>query len=181
MKSRTPEYQREYQRQKRLRGECRFCVKLALDGMTLCAKHRQKRLEDDRKRTAKKREYYLSNKAKIMKRHLSYQKNKRKTDENTRIAMMTRSKLTAVLKLTPNAGNSKTLTGLDKHELRNYFESLFEEGMSWSNYGKSGWHIDHIIPLRNFDCSDRNQLLEAFNYRNLRPRWGKENMKDNRV
>ena len=47
--------------------------------------------------------------------------------------------------------------------------------MSWSNYGE--WHIDHIIPLSSFDLMDREQFLEAVNYRNLQPMWADDNRK----
>jgi hypothetical protein len=49
--------------------------------------------------------------------------------------------------------------------------------MSWDNYGKYGWHIDHIKPCSSFDLSDRKQLLECFNYRNLQPLWALDNLK----
>ena len=42
------------------------------------------------------------------------------------------------------------------------------EMMTWGNYG-TFWHIDHIKPLSSFDLTDRKQLLEACNYKNLQP------------
>ena len=35
--------------------------------------------------------------------------------------------------------------GIEIPEYRDYLENLFEEGMSWDNYGE--WEIDHIIPI----------------------------------
>lgn len=48
--------------------------------------------------------------------------------------------------------------------------------MSWDNYGFSGWHIDHILPLASFDLTDPAQQSECFNFKNLRPLWAKDNL-----
>ena len=53
--------------------------------------------------------------------------------------------------------------------------------MNWDNYGTK-WHIDHIKPLSNFDLTDKKQLLEAINYKNLQPLWAEQNLsKGNRL
>ena len=36
--------------------------------------------------------------------------------------------------------------------------------------------IDHIKPLASFDLTNREQFLEACNYKNLQPLWAKENL-----
>jgi len=48
--------------------------------------------------------------------------------------------------------------------------------MSWENFGKDGWHVDHIYPLGRADLTDPVELLAAFNWRNCRPLWEAENM-----
>ena len=43
--------------------------------------------------------------------------------------------------------------------------------MSWTNYGKFGWHIDHIIPISKFNLNIRSELLKAVHYTNMQPLW----------
>lgn len=52
-----------------------------------------------------------------------------------------------------------------------YLESKFLPNMSWANYGKNGWHIDHIIPCSKFDLLSPNEQLKCFHYTNLQPLW----------
>ena len=40
--------------------------------------------------------------------------------------------------------------------------------MSFSNYGQA-WELDHKRPLYQFVLSDRDQYLEAVNWRNMQP------------
>ncbi len=65
--------------------------------------------------------------------------------------------------------------GCSLEEFKEYIEKLWEEGMSWENYGLYGWHIDHIIPLDWFLKNDQNPW-KANHYTNLQPMWAKENL-----
>ena len=67
------------------------------------------------------------------------------------------------------------LVGCTMDELTAHLEKQFTEGMSWDNYGE--WHVDHIRPCASFDLSDQAQQKECFNWRNLQPLWGIENIK----
>jgi len=57
----------------------------------------------------------------------------------------------------------------------NHLESQFTEGMTWDNMGKSGWHIDHIIPCAFFDLTKPNHQKVCFNWQNLQPLWESDN------
>jgi hypothetical protein len=56
---------------------------------------------------------------------------------------------------------------LDVNTLRQWFETQFDRGMSWDNFGKS-WQFDHIIPLAYFDFDDESELKLCWNFTNLR-------------
>ncbi len=43
--------------------------------------------------------------------------------------------------------------------------------MNWENYGKFGWHIDHIIPCDSFDLTKEEEQRRCFHYSNLQPLW----------
>ena len=71
------------------------------------------------------------------------------------------------------------LVGCTKEELRDHLESRFVEGMTWANWGRDGWHVDHIIPLSSFDLSNEEQLRRAAHFTNLQPLWASENIRKN--
>ena len=69
------------------------------------------------------------------------------------------------------------LLGCSFDELKDWLERQFREGMSWENYGRKGWHIDHIVPCCHFDLTKIEEQKQCFNYKNLRPLWTNENLK----
>lgn len=77
--------------------------------------------------------------------------------------------------------NVEEILGCSIKECREYFESLFEIGMTWGNYGAKGWHIDHIIPKSSFKLLDEDNIRKCFHYTNLQPLWWFDNVwKSNR-
>lgn len=124
------------------------------------------------------------------KAYLSYCKSCRRKKCNeadiplkTRLSGNLRARLRMALKSGQKVGSAVRDLGCSVEELKKRFESMFYQNpktgemMTWENYGKFGWNIDHIKPLASFDLTDRKQLLEACHYTNLQPMWWRENMK----
>jgi len=86
-------------------------------------------------------------------------------------------------------GNKKghhweALVGYSLDQLMCHLESLFTDGMSWNNYGKNGWSIDHIIPISlwSFSSYEDREFKQCWTLCNLQPLWFKDNCsKNNRV
>ena len=75
------------------------------------------------------------------------------------------------------SGHAVRLLGCTMAEFVAYIESLWSDGMTWENWARDGWHIDHIMPLSAFDLSDEDQVKVACHYTNLRPLWAKDNLR----
>jgi hypothetical protein len=117
------------------------------------------------------KEYRQKNKERIN----EYQINKKQIDINYRIKCNLRNRIYNVLKRKQKASSLMVILGCTIEELRIYLESLFQDGMTWQNYGK--WHIDHIIPCASFDLSKVEDQQKCFNYKNLQPLWALDNLK----
>lgn len=73
--------------------------------------------------------------------------------------------------------SSTELLGCTVEYFKTYLESKFLPGMTWDNYGKGGWHIDHIKPCARFDLTKESEQLACFNYKNCQPLWEADNLK----
>jgi hypothetical protein len=69
------------------------------------------------------------------------------------------------------------LIGCTIEELRQHLQAQFTDGMNWDNYGRTGWHIDHIRPCASFDLTDPEQQRQCFHYTNLQPLWAADNIR----
>jgi len=87
-----------------------------------------------------------------------------------------RSRLYTAIKRSYKSGSAVRDLGCSIDYLVQYLEGLMEEGMTWDNWEKDGWHIDHVVPLSAFDLTDREQFLKACHYTNLQPMWAEENL-----
>lgn len=71
-------------------------------------------------------------------------------------------------------GRTEALLGCTIAEAKAHIEARFVNGMSWQN--RSSWHIDHFVPISAFDLRDPEEVQWCFNYRNLQPLSGRENL-----
>ena len=123
----------------------------------------------DKERNEKLKE--LRNKQRLNNYH------KRKVyDIDFRLRRSLRSRMYYAVKNGEKCDKTMELIGCDINTLKNHLESKFTEGMSWSNYGKNGWEIDHIIPCTLFNLTNDLEQKECFNYLNLQPLWMLDNI-----
>jgi hypothetical protein len=64
--------------------------------------------------------------------------------------------------------------GCSIKELANHLESQFKPGMTWDNYGRCGWHIDHIVPVAQLAREEFPPEV-IHHYTNLQPMWAADN------
>ena len=99
------------------------------------------------------------------------------TNIEYRIAHNLRERLRAALHTNSKGAKTMDMLGCSMEEFKQHIASKFIEGMNWNNYGRKGWHIDHIKPCASFDLSDPEQQKQCFHYTNLQPLWWKDNLK----
>lgn len=69
------------------------------------------------------------------------------------------------------------LLGYSMAELKQHLERQFTHGMTWDNYGKNGWHIDHVLPKRFFELNKEDELIKFWSLPNLRPLRASDNIR----
>ncbi|EKS29291.1 Uncharacterised protein [Afipia felis] len=80
------------------------------------------------------------------------------------------------------AGRSwEVLVGYNLSELMRHLEKLFLPGMTWDNYGRGGWHIDHKIPkvVFNYTSPEHEDFKRCWALSNLQPLWEQDNISKN--
>ena len=131
-------------------------------------KHREKKLIYYRER-------YKKNRKKMISESVKNNAKKRKTDLFFRFKDNLRNVIKNSINKKKLKKNSKTkdILGCEMDFFYNYFESKFENGMSWEN--KDKWHIDHKIPLAA--ASTEFEVIALNHYTNLQPLWADDNLK----
>lgn len=102
--------------------------------------------------------------------------NKKKTDIQFKISCNLRTRLWGAIKNDFKSGSAVADLGCTISEFKVYIEEQFKDGMTWENWGVDTWHLDHKIPLANFDLADRVQLLKAVHYSNMQPLFAIDNL-----
>lgn len=145
-------------------------------------KHKAWREANAEKLRAWHRENYAKNKAKILNKNKLRGRVRRATDPVYRVIANMRTAVGRFLTGRVRAGRTMALIGCSREELRAHLESQFKDGMSWENYGRNGWHVDHKHPVSRFDLTNPDQQRACFHWTNLQPLWAIDNIrKGNRV
>lgn len=180
MKRKTPEQQKKYDLNSRLRHP----EKRKQIWANYYAKNKERLLEKNKtanmspERLAKVRAY--SKKYAPIQLEKQRQRRKNLTPEQ-KMARIVRNRFAkAVIRAKKGVKWCLTseLSGCTIVELRQHIEKQFLPGMNWGNHGNGHgkWNIDHIVPLAKFDMTKKEEQLKAFHYSNLRPLWFMDNM-----
>jgi hypothetical protein len=124
--------------------------------------------------------YQKANRAHIT----AVQRLRKGTDLGFRLRLNLRKRLGAMLRGGFKAGSSVDDLGCSVEELRAYLAEGFWPDMGWDRWNKKadGINLDHIVPLYEFDLTDRGQFLVATHYTNLQMLWKDDNgTKKNRL
>jgi hypothetical protein len=142
----------------------------------LARRVRYSRGHKDEMRVLQKK-HYEANKDKILAYGKEHVRFRRKTDLKFKLTCILRTRVGHALKGNSKSARTMELLGCSADELKKHLEAKFQTGMTWGNYGRDGWHIDHIIPCASFDLSKSEEQKRCFDFMNLQPLWADENRK----
>jgi hypothetical protein len=97
-------------------------------------------------------------------------------DVSVKIGLRLGERLRSALRKNRGVARAVENLGCSLDFFRGHLEAQFQPGMTWGNWSRSGWHIDHILPLASFDLTDPVQVAIACHYSNLQPLWAGENI-----
>ena len=152
----------------------------------------QKRWRESKAGKVANRRYIQSEKGKVLKgrgnkKYRLSEKGKaasKKYYENNKLSSCISHRMGASLKNNKAGQHWEDVVGYTLEELKDHIENLFEPGMSWGNYGRYGWHVDHKIPVSSFNIESYNceDFKKCWELKNLQPLWAKDNLrKGNKV
>lgn len=140
---------------------------------SICDKKYRERMGDILKE--KKKEYSRKNRERNNER--SREKNRENLELRIKKNLRSRIRFALLSKNSNKLFATMNYLGCDVDFFKKYLESKFKDGMTWDNYGKYGWHIDHIIPCCKFDLTKEEEQKKCFHYTNQQPLWATENLK----
>jgi len=125
---------------------------------------------------------YHRNKEHCIARMGAYRSARIKTDPAFKLGLNLRGRMYRALGGINKTGSGVRDLGCSLQELKQHLESQFEPGMTWENYGgnqgysgDNTWEVDHILPLANYQITDRGTYRRLAHYTNLRPLWSRDN------
>ena len=110
------------------------------------------------------KKYYDENRDVIIKNKINNEKNRLHTDVEYRLIKHTRQRIHHALNGKSKSSSTKEILGIVIDLYRKWLIFHFTPEMNWSNI-----EIDHVKPICMFDMSDKEQLKEAFNWKNTQP------------
>lgn len=154
-------------------------------------RHPERRRASDARSLAKRKDkkkitsklWYIKNRDRMRVPRRAYYKRRRIEDVSFKIAGNLRTRLGSAMRRYKRGSKSESalrLLGCSMDDFRIYLESKFEPDMNWENYGRGGWHIDHIMPCVIFDLANPEHQKRCFHFSNLQPLWELDNLVKNK-
>lgn len=131
-------------------------------------------------RDNKRREYLRNTLVTRRLYNCQYERRKAK-DPIWRLRRGLRTRLNRAIRGSYRNGSAINDLGCSIEFLKTHLETKFQTGMTWGNWGRYGWHIDHIKPLAQFDLTKRSNIKKAVHYMNLQPLWWIDNLSKNKI
>ena len=118
-----------------------------------------------------------NNYGKYLKYMSRWKKEKRNSNPKFKLNNNMATAIWQSLKGNKNGRKWESLVGYTLNKLKKHLEKQFAEGMSWKNYGKRGWVIDHKIPqsVFNFTKPEHRDFKKCWALKNLQPLWSETN------
>lgn len=113
------------------------------------------------------KQYQLKHKKKLLKRRRERYQNNIAYQMICRL----RSRVYSALKFKTKKETTKKLLGASVEHVRLFIEEQFQDGMTWDNI-----HIDHMMPCKSFDMSNKLEQQKCFHYTNLQPLFANKNL-----
>ncbi len=167
----------------RLQSRCKACFTLMLreyrviNQEAISSRRRAAYKTDPTKYNEQNKRSYRKHRTARVQAVSRYVRQKLKTDRKFKLTKIVRDRFKKALRNKYKGGSAIKNLGCSIDFLVKYLEERFAPGMSWNNYGRFGWHIDHIRPLSAFDLSDPAQVAQACHYSNLQPLWASDNLR----
>ena len=139
---------------------------------------RYHKLSPEEKRERSRKNRIARDPDELKKYHREYFAERIKSDLNFLLISNLRTLTKGAIKRGGSKTDTKTLEyiGCSLEECREHIEDKFDEKMTWDNWDRKGWHLDHIRPCNSFNLAEENQRYVCFNWRNLRPLWWDKNI-----
>lgn len=125
----------------------------------------------------RRKERYTKYRKEHKARYARNRKQRYKTDLLFRLRCVLGSRLSEAVRKKFKKGKTIELLGCPIINFIQYIETKFIDNMSWNNYGKGGWELDHIKPLCSFDLSSIDEQKKAMHFTNFQPLWVKDNQR----
>lgn len=174
-------FYKDVQKPDGLASYCRHCGAAAKRKTYACNVDKERSRSKDyreanpEKEAARRLKYRTEHPEMVGRGGVAYTRKRRATDLNFKLAGSLRQHISRACKAAKAGAKTLEILGCSLDDFRVHIEKQFQPGMSWANYGKYGWHIDHIIACCKFDLTRQEEVKKCFHFSNLQPLWAKDN------